>query len=65
MSAPGIEEMHAIFYATKRHELDQRRTSLILRDDEESGAPPRSKVDLERGTAVIRTSALRRRGRPG
>jgi len=35
-------------------ELDQRRTSLMLTDEEDDGAPPRSKVDLEKGTAVLR-----------
>jgi hypothetical protein len=54
LAASGIEEMHAILYAAKRHELDQRRTSLMLRDEEADGAPPRSTVDLDRGTAVIR-----------
>jgi hypothetical protein len=54
LAASGIEEMHAIFYATKRHELDQRRTSLMLRDEESDGAPPHSTVDLDRGIAVIR-----------
>src|SRR5207248_609723 len=54
LAASGIEEMHAILYAAKRHELDQRRTSLMLRDEEADGAPPHSTVDLDRGTAVIR-----------
>src|SRR6185503_19861685 len=54
MSAPGLDEMHAIFYATKRQELDQRRTSLMLTDEEDDGAPHRSKVDLDKGTAVLR-----------
>jgi hypothetical protein len=54
LAASGIEEMHAIFYAAKRHELDQRRTSLMLRDEEADGAPPRSTVDLDRGTAAAR-----------
>lgn len=58
LAAPGIDELQAIFHASKRHELDQRRTSLMLRDDEEDGAPPRSRVDLDAGTATI----LRRRG---
>ncbi len=54
VSAAGIDEMQALFYATKRYELDQRRTSLMLRDEESDGAPPRSRVDLDGGTAVIR-----------
>jgi Family of unknown function (DUF6191) len=51
LSAPGIDEMHAILYASKRHELDQRRTSMMLPDDERADG---SRVDLDGGTAVIR-----------
>jgi hypothetical protein len=55
VSAPGIDEMHAILYASKRHELDQRRTSQLLRDDDHGdAAPPHSRVDLDGGKAVIR-----------
>lgn len=54
LAAPGIDELNAFFYATKRYELDERRSSLVLRDEEGDGAPPRSAVDLDAGTAVIR-----------
>ncbi|SEF92736.1 hypothetical protein SAMN04489712_102535 [Thermomonospora echinospora] len=54
LAAAGIDELHALYYAAKRHELDQRQTSLMLREEEGDGAPPRSKVDLDTGTAVIR-----------
>ena len=37
------------------HELKERQTVLMLRDDEEDGAPPnRTMVDLDEGTAVVR-----------
>jgi hypothetical protein len=54
MSAPGLDELHAIFYASKLHEIRQRRTSLMLRDEEGDGAPPRGRIDLDTGRAVIR-----------
>ncbi|MCD0451707.1 DUF6191 domain-containing protein [Actinocorallia sp. API 0066] len=54
VSAAGIDELQALFHATKRYELDQRRTSLMLRDEEGDGAPPRTRIDLDGGTAVIR-----------
>jgi hypothetical protein len=57
LAAPGVDELNALFYATKRYELDERRTSLMLRDEEGDGAPPRSVVDLDAGTAVIRKDA--------
>jgi uncharacterized protein DUF6191 len=60
MAAPGIDELQAFFYATKRYELDQRRTSLMLRDEAGDGAPPVT-VDLDTGTAVVRGRARRPR----
>ncbi|MFI6584455.1 DUF6191 domain-containing protein [Embleya sp. NPDC050493] len=55
ISATGFEQLHATFSPGKQHELKERRTALMLRDDEEDGAPPnRTTVDLDRGTAVVR-----------
>ncbi|MGX8909386.1 DUF6191 domain-containing protein [Streptomyces netropsis] len=33
--------------------LERRRVELLRRDDESDGAPPRSSIDLAKGTAVI------------
>ncbi|MFF7244749.1 DUF6191 domain-containing protein [Embleya sp. NPDC008237] len=55
ISATGFEQLHATFSPGKQHELTERRTALMLRDDEEDGAPPnRTTVDLDRETAVVR-----------
>ncbi|MEU7029373.1 DUF6191 domain-containing protein [Streptomyces sp. NPDC046275] len=55
VSATGFEQLHATFSQGKQHELKERQSSLVLRDDEEDGAPPhRSTVDLTGGRAVIR-----------
>ncbi|MDL4772923.1 MULTISPECIES: DUF6191 domain-containing protein [Thermomonosporaceae] len=54
MSAVAVDELDALFQPTKRYELDEKRSSLILRDEEDDGAPPRSRVDLDAGTAIIR-----------
>ncbi|MFT2016849.1 DUF6191 domain-containing protein [Streptomyces sp. 796.1] len=62
ISATGFEQLHATFSAGKQHELKERQSSLVLRDDEEDGAPPhRTTVDLTAGTATIRTGAGGRR----
>lgn len=53
VSATGFEQLHAQFAAGKQHELKQRGTTLMLRDEEGDGAPPRGGVDLQRGTAVL------------
>lgn len=55
VSATGFEQLHATFSAGKQHELKERQSALMLRDDDEDGAPPnRTGVDLARGSAVIR-----------
>ncbi|MFB7125238.1 DUF6191 domain-containing protein [Kitasatospora sp. NPDC056273] len=53
ISATGFEQLHAQFAAGKQHELDERRSTLMLRDEEGEGAPPRTRVDLANGTAVV------------
>ncbi|GGN39882.1 hypothetical protein GCM10011578_086900 [Streptomyces fuscichromogenes] len=60
ISATGFEQLHAALFPGKRHELKERQSALVLRDDEEDGAPPRSRVDLTVGTAVIRLPGERR-----
>ena len=54
ISATGFEQLHASFSPGKQNELEQRKTTLMLRDDEGDGAPPRTRVDLDAGVAVIR-----------
>lgn len=53
ISATGFEQLHAQFAAGKQHELEQRRTTLMLRDEDGEGAPPRTRVDLAGGRAVV------------
>ncbi|XVQ11208.1 DUF6191 domain-containing protein [Spirillospora sp. CA-255316] len=50
MAATGFEELQALYTSTKRHEIDQRQSSLIMREEEGDNA-----VDLDAGTAVIRS----------
>ncbi|MEU6084636.1 DUF6191 domain-containing protein [Streptomyces sp. NPDC047108] len=62
VSATGFEQLHASFSPGKQSELKERQSALLLRDDAEDGAPPRSEVDLTGGTAVIRLRAPRHTG---
>ncbi|WP_371517863.1 DUF6191 domain-containing protein [Kitasatospora sp. NBC_01300] len=64
ISATGFEQLHAQFAAGKQHELDERGTTLMLRDEEGEGAPPRTKVDLAGGKAVVVTPSNRSSNRP-
>jgi hypothetical protein len=54
VSAAGFEELDAFMGAGKRHELDQRNHSLMMRQDEDDGAPPEMKVDLDGNRVVLR-----------
>ncbi|GHC78002.1 hypothetical protein GCM10010349_59040 [Streptomyces flavofungini] len=55
ISATGFEQLHAGFSPGKQNELKERQSALVLRDDEEDGAPPnRTVVDLEGGVALVR-----------
>ncbi|MBC9714591.1 hypothetical protein H9Y04_18705 [Streptomyces sp. TRM66268-LWL] len=58
VSATGFEQLHGALSPGKQNELKERETALVLKDDEEDGAPPhRTTVDLDGGTAVIRRPA--------
>ncbi|GAB1508322.1 DUF6191 domain-containing protein [Actinophytocola sp. KF-1] len=54
VSAAGFEELDAFMGAGKRHELDQRNHSLMMRQDEDDGAPPAMEVDLDGNRIVLR-----------
>ncbi|WUH99285.1 DUF6191 domain-containing protein [Spirillospora sp. NBC_00431] len=57
VSAIAVGELDAFFHGTQRHQQDQRRSSLMMRDEESDGAPPRTRIDLDAGTAVVRRPA--------
>ncbi|MFD9883008.1 DUF6191 domain-containing protein [Streptomyces alboflavus] len=55
ISSTGFEQPHASLSPGKQNELKARQSALVMRDDEEDGAPPhRTTVDLEGGVAVVR-----------
>ena len=54
VSAAGFEELDAFMGTGKRHELDQRNHSLMMRHEEDEGAPPLMEVDLNEGRIVLR-----------
>jgi Family of unknown function (DUF6191) len=58
--APGLDELQAVFYSSKRHTIDQRGVELVIRDDEHDGAPPHAGVDLTGRRAVITLVPARR-----
>ncbi|MEV0373719.1 DUF6191 domain-containing protein [Streptomyces sp. NPDC050636] len=49
-----------LFQPSRQHVQEEKERQLVLRDDTESGAPPRSSVDLHSGIAVIRSEPSQR-----
>nr|WP_042197311.1 DUF6191 domain-containing protein [Kibdelosporangium sp. MJ126-NF4] len=56
-----INEFTAIFYGSKRVQLEHRDTMSMMREDDAQGAPPMG-VDLDGGTVVM---PVRKSGRSG
>jgi Family of unknown function (DUF6191) len=50
----SFEELGATFEGAKRDELEHRKEERQRRDEEGDGAPARSRIDLDGGTAVIK-----------
>ncbi|MER7152750.1 DUF6191 domain-containing protein [Streptomyces lydicus] len=53
LSNTAFDEFTAVVNGNKTVELEQRRVELLRRDDEGDGAPPRSSIDLTKGTAFV------------
>ncbi|KAA0021415.1 DUF6191 domain-containing protein [Antrihabitans cavernicola] len=58
LSATYVDELTALFYGSKRMELDHRDSTSMLRDDDSDGAPRQMDIDLDRGTAALSASSL-------
>jgi hypothetical protein len=54
MSATYVDEYTAMFYGSKRMELDHRDSVEMLREEDAQGAPPWLGIDLDRGVVVLR-----------
>ena len=52
--AIGLEGLAGILDPGKAHELEQRQSESLLREEDADGAPPRSHVDLDAGVARLR-----------
>ncbi|MFD9895383.1 DUF6191 domain-containing protein [Amycolatopsis sp. NPDC059027] len=54
LSSTYVEEVTAFLYGTKRTELDHRDSVEMTLDEDVQGAPPNTRIDLDRGVAVLR-----------
>ena len=53
LSAAGVDVLSAAMTPGKALDIDQRRSTELMREDETDGAPPRSRIDLDRGVAHL------------
>ncbi|MEU9111581.1 DUF6191 domain-containing protein [Streptomyces sp. NPDC048483] len=49
-----------LFQPSRQHVQEEKERRLVLRDDAESGAPPRNSVDLQSGIAVMHSTPSRK-----
>jgi len=49
----GADVLSAALVPGRAVDLEQRRASELIREDETDGAPPRSRVDLDAGVASL------------
>lgn len=52
VSAAGFDQLHATFQPSKAHATERRAAELMLRDEEQSGAPP-VVVDLDARKIIV------------
>ncbi|WP_189209180.1 DUF6191 domain-containing protein [Actinokineospora fastidiosa] len=53
ITATYVNEFTAMFYGTKRMELDHRDSMSMMREEDAQGGPPPLGVDLDAGTVVL------------
>ncbi|WP_020501156.1 DUF6191 domain-containing protein [Sciscionella marina] len=54
VTASYFNEVTAIFYGSKRNELEHQDSVSLMREEQAEGAPPRNGMDLDQGTASLR-----------
>ncbi|MFL6143808.1 MAG: DUF6191 domain-containing protein [Labedaea sp.] len=64
LTATYVDEFTAMFYGTKRVELESRASMSMMREDDEQGAPPWIQGDLDRGIAILRAEDSGRAAKP-
>lgn len=57
MASTGFDILQEALYPSKRYELEQREHEALVVEEDAEGAPPRSRIDLARGTAHLRLPA--------
>ena len=53
MASTGFDILQEALYPSKKHEVEQREHEALVYEEDAEGAPPRSRIDLVRGTAHL------------
>jgi hypothetical protein len=53
MSSTGFDVLQEALYPTKKFQIEQRDHEALMAEDDAEGAPPRTRIDLDGGTAHI------------
>lgn len=53
LSGTFTNELTAMFYGTKRVELDHRQSMSLMAEQEAQGAPPGDRIDLDSGSVIL------------
>jgi hypothetical protein len=54
MASTGSDVLQEALSPTKKYQIEQRDHEALLAEQDDDGAPPRSRVDFAAGTAYIR-----------
>ena len=54
MASTGFDLLQEALYPSKRYEIEQREHESLMAEEDAEGAPPRSHIDLDKGTAHLR-----------
>ncbi len=53
MTCTGFDILQEALYPSTRYQIEQREHELLVTEEDTDGAPPRSRIDLDRGTAHL------------
>jgi hypothetical protein len=53
MSSTGFDILQEALYPSKKHEVEQREHESLMAEEDADGAPPRTRIDVDGGTAHV------------
>jgi hypothetical protein len=53
MTSTGFDILQEALYPSTKHQIEQREHESLMAEEDAEGAPPRTRIDLDRGTAHV------------